>query len=261
MRMWPRNDAQALKSAYCRYGIITGMKPIVVIPTYNERENVAAMAAAVLENLPSEGEILFLDDNSPDGTGAIIDGLCAGESRIHVMHRKSKDGLGRAYVAGFAEALRLGATHVIEMDCDFSHDPSDLGRMLAEMSVEAPPDVVIGSRYVKGGRCAGWPLRRWLVSRFGGLFIRMVLGVPVKDPTGGFKCFRRKALESLGDFSGIRSFGYSFQMEMNYRMAQAGMRLKEIPITFTERRAGVSKMSGSIAAETLKMVFRLRLGR
>ena len=236
------------------------MKPIVVIPTYNERENVEAMAAAVLENLPDEGVLLFLDDNSPDGTGEIIDGLCAKEPRIRVMHRKSKEGLGRAYVAGFAEALRLGATHVIEMDCDFSHAPSDIGRMLREMSLEAPPDVVVGSRYVKGGKCVGWPFKRWFISRFGGLFIRMVLGVPVKDPTGGFKCFRREALESLGDFSAIKSFGYSFQMEMNYRMAQRGMKLKEIPITFTERRAGVSKISGSIATETLKMVFKLRFG-
>ena len=241
--------------------IIAAMKPIVVIPTYNERENVESMAAAVMENLPSAGELLFVDDNSPDGTGELIDGMCAREPRIHVMHRKCKEGLGRAYVAGFAEALRLGATHVVEMDCDFSHDPSDLRRMLEEMSGEISPDVVIGSRYVKGGKCVGWPFRRWFISRFGGLFIRMVLGVPVKDPTGGFKCFQRKALESLGDFSGIRSFGYSFQMEMNYRMAKAGMQLKEIPIAFTERRAGVSKISGSIAAETLKMVFKLRFGR
>ena len=234
------------------------MKPIVVIPTYNEKENVAAMAEAVLANLPPEGELLFLDDNSPDGTGAIIDGLCAKEPRIHVMHRTKKEGLGRAYVAGFAEALKMGATHVIEMDCDFSHDPKDVRRMLAEMEGEGGVDVVIGSRYVKGGKCVGWPFKRWFISRFGGLFIRMVLGVPVKDPTGGFKCFRRQALEMLGDFSGIKSFGYSFQMEMNFRMAQAGLKLKEIPITFTERRAGYSKISGSIATETLKMVFKLR---
>ena len=234
------------------------MKPIVVIPTYNEKENVEAMAEAVLVNLSPEGELLFLDDNSPDGTGAIIDGLCAKEPRVHVMHRMKKEGLGRAYVAGFAEALRMGATHVIEMDCDFSHDPKDVRRMLAEMAAPDAPDVVIGSRYVKGGRCVGWPVRRWFISRFGGLFIRMVLGVPVKDPTGGFKCFRREALEMLGDFSTIRSFGYSFQMEMNFRMAKAGLKLREIPITFTERRAGYSKISGSIATETLKMMWRLR---
>ena len=248
------------------------MKPIVVIPTYNERENVAAMAAAVLENLPSEGMILFLDDNSPDGTGEVIDGLCAANPRIAVMHRLKKEGLGRAYVAGFAQALSMGATHVIEMDCDFSHDPKDVRRMLEAIGAfssgignqnqeKAFPDVVVGSRYVKGGRCVGWPFRRWFISYFGGRFIRFMLGVPVQDPTGGFKCFTRDALARLGDFSVIRSFGYSFQMEMNYRMAQMGLRLKEIPITFSERRAGTSKISGSIATETLKMVFRLRLGK
>jgi dolichol-phosphate mannosyltransferase len=236
------------------------MKPVVVIPTYNEKENVEAMASAVLAVLPDDGLLLFLDDNSPDGTGEIIDGICRRESRVRVMHREKKEGLGRAYVAGFARALELGATHVIEMDCDFSHDPADLRRMLAEMEAENAPDVVIGSRYVPGGKCVGWPFKRWFISRFGGLFIRMVLGVPVKDPTGGFKCFRRQALEALGDFSSIRSFGYSFQMEMNYRMAKASLRLKEIPIVFTERRAGYSKISGSIAAETLKMVFKLRFG-
>lgn len=234
------------------------MKPIVVIPTYNERENVAAMATAVLAHLPPEGRLLFLDDNSPDGTGDIIDGLCARHPRIAVLHRKKKEGLGRAYVAGFAEALAMGATHVVEMDCDFSHDPQDIPRLLSAMD---GADVVVGSRYVKGGRCVGWPFRRWFVSFFGGRFIRFVLGVPVQDPTGGFKCFTRAALERLGDFSSIRSFGYSFQMEMNVRMAQMGLRLKEIPITFTERRAGTSKITGSIAAETLKMVFKLRFGR
>ena len=236
------------------------MKPIVVIPTYNEKENVAAMAAAVLENLPPGGRLLFLDDNSPDGTGDIIDGLCAAEPRIAVMHRAKKEGLGRAYVAGFAQALAMGATHVIEMDCDFSHDPKDVRRMLDEIG-KGDADVVVGSRYVKGGKCVGWPFRRWFISFFGGRFIRLVLGVPVQDPTGGFKCFTRAALERLGDFSAIRSFGYSFQMEMNFRMARMGLRLREIPITFTERRAGVSKITGSIATETLKMVFRLRFGR
>lgn len=234
------------------------MKPIVVIPTYNERENVAAMAAAVLENLPPDGRLLFLDDNSPDGTGEIIDGLCAREPRIAVLHRRKKEGLGRAYVAGFAQALAMGATHVVEMDCDFSHDPKDVPRLLAATETA---DVAVGSRYVKGGRCVGWPFRRWFVSFFGGRFIRLVLGVPVQDPTGGFKCFTRAALERLGDFSAIRSFGYSFQMEMNFRMARMGLTLREIPITFTERRAGVSKITGSIAAETLRMVFRLRFGR
>ena len=258
------------------------MKPIVVIPTYNEKENVEAMASTILSVLPAEGHLLFLDDNSPDGTGAIIDGICAKEPRVHVMHRAKKEGLGRAYVAGFAEALRMGATHVIEMDCDFSHDPRDVLRLLEAIgciqseqseqsnnrtieqsnnrTIEQFPDVVIGSRYVKGGKCVGWPFKRWFISYFGGRFIRLVLGTPVMDPTGGFKCFRREALEKLGDFSIIRSFGYSFQMEMNYRMWKMGLKLKEIPITFTERRAGTSKITGSIATETLKMVFRLRFG-
>ena len=234
------------------------MKPVVVIPTYNEKENVAAMADAVLALLPPEGMILFCDDNSPDGTGAIIDGLCAAEPRIQVLHREKKEGLGRAYVAGFARALAMGATHVIEMDCDFSHDPKDVRRLLSAIE---DCDVAIGSRYVKGGRCVGWPFRRWFISRFGGLFIRLVMGTPVRDPTGGFKCFRREALERLGDFSCIRSFGYSFQMEMNYRMWKMGLKLKEIPITFAERRAGQSKISGSIAIETLKLVFKIRFGR
>ena len=198
------------------------MKPIAVIPTYNEKENVEALAAAVLENLSPEGGILFCDDNSPDGTGQIIDGLCAANPRIHVLHRERKEGLGRAYVAGFAKALEMGATHVIEMDCDFSHDPADVRRLLDAVT---DCDVVIGSRYVKGGRCVGWPFSRWFISRFGGLFIRFVMGTPEHDPTGGFKCFCREALERLGDFSCIRSFGYSFQMEMNYRMWKMGLRL------------------------------------
>ncbi|MCQ2388155.1 MAG: polyprenol monophosphomannose synthase [Kiritimatiellae bacterium] len=235
------------------------MKPIVVIPTYNEIENVRPMAEAVLANLPETGGVLFCDDNSPDGTGAAIDELRAANPRVHVLHRTAKEGLGRAYVAGFAEALKLGATHVFEMDCDFSHDPKDLPRMLE--SCEAGADVTIGSRYVRGGKCVGWPFKRWFISYFGGRFIRFVLGVKVQDPTGGFKCFKRAALEAMGDFSAIRSFGYSFQMEMNYRMAQKGLVLREIPIVFSERRAGTSKISGSIATETLKMVFKLRFGK
>lgn len=234
------------------------MKPIVVIPTYNEKENVAEMAAAALANLPPEGMVLFCDDNSPDGTGAIIDDLCAKEPRLAVLHRTKKEGLGRAYVAGFAKALEMGASHIFEMDCDFSHDPKDLPRMLAAAEEEA--DVVIGSRYVKGGKCVGWPFKRWFISRFGGIFIRLVMGTPVNDPTGGFKCFRRETLEKMGDFSAIQSFGYSFQMEMNYRMWKMGLKLKEIPITFTERRAGHSKITGSIATETLKLVFKIRFG-
>ena len=242
------------------------MRIVVVIPTYNEKENIEAMAEAVLRNLPADGGVLFCDDNSPDGTGAIADSIAAREPRVRVLHRERKEGLGRAYVAGFARALEMGAQFVVEMDCDFSHSPEDVKRLLEAVGAEdgeadaSRPDVVVGSRYVKGGRCVGWPLKRWLISRAGGLFIRFMLGVPVKDPTGGFKCFRRSALEALGDFGCIKSFGYSFQMEMNYRMARMGLRIVEIPIVFAERRAGCSKISGSIAVETLKLVFKMRFG-
>lgn len=230
------------------------MKPIVVIPTYNEKENALDMAAAVLANLPPEGEILFVDDNSPDGTGAVIDALAAENPRVRCLHREVKEGLGRAYVAGFKEALRLGADRIIEMDCDFSH-PAD--RLKDLLSSDA--DVVIGSRYVKGGRCVGWPFKRWLISRCGGIFIRTVTGMPIKDPTGGFKCFRRRALEAVG-LDTIESSGYSFQLEMNHRMWMAGFSVKEIPITFSERRFGESKISGSIAVESVKMVLKLWKG-
>ena len=234
------------------------MRVVAVIPTYNEKENAVAMAEAALANLPADGGVLFVDDNSPDGTGAILDGIAAKEPRVSVLHREKKEGLGRAYVAGFAKALEMGAERIVEMDCDFSHDPADIKRMLEAVE---NADVVVGSRYVKGGKCVGWPFKRWLISRCGGIFIRMMLGVPVKDPTGGFKCFRRSALEALGDFSCIKSFGYSFQMEMNFRMSRMGLKIVEIPITFAERRAGKSKITGSIAAETLKLVFKMRFGK
>lgn len=227
------------------------MKPIVVIPTYNEKENVRAMAAAALENLPPEGEVLFVDDNSPDGTGGLIDEIGLKNPRIHCLHRTKKEGLGRAYVAGFGEAMRLGADRIIEMDCDFSHPVEKLKDLL---SVGA--DVVIGSRYVKGGKCVGWPFKRWLISKCGGIFIRMVTGMPIADPTGGFKCFKRQVLEDIG-LERIESNGYSFQLEMNHRMWMAGHKIVEIPITFSERRAGYSKISGSIAVESVKMVFKL----
>ena len=226
-------------------------KTIVVIPTYNERENAAEMCAAVLKVLPTEGEVLFVDDNSPDGTGALLDELAKKEPRLHVLHREKKEGLGRAYVAGFGEAMRLGAEKIVEMDCDFSHPVEKLPELIA-----SDADVTIGSRYVKGGRCEGWPFRRWLISRLGGLVVRMVTGMPVKDPTGGFKCFRREVLETIG-LERIESLGYSFQLELNHRCWMAGFTIKEIPIVFSERRAGYSKISGSIAAESLKMVFRL----
>ena len=239
------------------------MLTVVVIPTYNEADNVRPLAQAVLANWragtpardkaePQELSILFVDDNSPGGTGQIIDDLVATNPAIHVLHRTKKEGLGRAYVAGFAEALKLGADKIIEMDCDFSHPIDKLPELIA-----SDADVTIGSRYIKGGKCVGWPFKRWLISRAGGIFIRFMLGMPINDPTGGFKCFKRRVLED-GVLDEIESMGYSFQLEMNYRMWKRGYSIKEIPITFSERRAGVSKISGSIAAESLRMVFKLR---
>lgn len=225
------------------------MKTIVVIPTYDERENVERMAEAVL----GRGvEVLFVDDHSPDGTGEILDRLAAREPRIHVLHRGKKEGLGRAYVAGFTRALELGADNVVQMDCDFSHDPADIPRFLAEDA-----DLVIGSRYVKGGSTPGWPFKRRLISRCGGIFIRTVTGMPFRDPTGGFKRWRRAALERI-DFATVASAGYSFQLEMNHRAWKAGLTVREMPIAFTDRAAGYSKITANIAKESLKIAWRLR---
>lgn len=260
------------------------MHTVVVIPTYNEKENVANMAKAVLaqgvESRSSRGsaasqttganelELLFVDDNSPDGTGDIIEGLMKSEPRIHCLHRTKKEGLGRAYVAGFKKALELGADLVIQMDCDFSHDPKDVPRLVEAITtpeikqsnnqtIEQFPDLVIGSRYVKGGGTPGWPFKRRLISRCGGIFIRTVTGMPIKDPTGGFRCWRRATLEGL-DLDTVESAGYSFQLEMNHRTWKRGYRIKEIPIVFTDRVAGYSKITAGIAVESIKIALRLR---
>ena len=227
------------------------MKAVVVIPTYNERENVALMAEAVAKAAPS-AEILFVDDNSPDGTGAIIDGLCAADKRIQCLHRAGKEGLGRAYVAGFARALEMGAERIVQMDSDFSHAPGDIPRLLATAA-----DLVIGSRYVKGGATPGWPFSRRLISRLGGLFIRVVTEMPLRDPTGGFKAWSAEALRRI-DFSSVESAGYSFQLEMNHRAWKAGLSIREIPISFTDRTRGTSKISAGIALESIKIALRLR---
>ena len=227
------------------------MKTIVVIPTYDERENVSRMAEAVCT---SNVEVLFVDDNSPDGTGEVLDSLAAHSPRVHVLHRERKEGLGRAYVAGFAKALELGADLVVQMDCDFSHDPKDVPRLVAEC--EAGADLVIGSRYVRGGSTPGWPFKRRLISRAGGIFIRTVTGMPLRDPTGGFKCWRKTALEKI-DFATVASAGYSFQLEMNHRAWKAGLVVREIPIAFTDRVAGYSKITAGIAKESLKIAWRL----
>lgn len=227
------------------------MKTVVVIPTYDERENVAGMANAVLSQDPAV-ELLFVDDNSPDGTGAEIDRLAETEPRIHCLHRERKEGLGRAYVAGFHKAIELGADRIVQMDCDFSHDPADIPRLLAEDA-----DLVIGSRYVAGGGTPGWPFRRRLISRLGGAFIRCVTGMPLKDPTGGFKCWRVETLKAIR-FETVESAGYSFQLEMNHRTWKGGFTIRETPIIFSARAAGYSKITTAIAVESFKIALKLR---
>ena len=236
------------------------MKTIVVIPTYDERDNVKKMAEAVLaqqSQLPGGQtlELLFVDDNSPDGTGEVIEEMIKSEPRIHGLHRTKKEGLGRAYVAGFQRATELGADRIVQMDCDFSHDPKDLPRLIAEDA-----DLVIGSRYVKGGDTPGWPFKRRLISRAGGIFIRTVTGMPLRDPTGGFKCWKVATLRKI-DFATVESAGYSFQLEMNHRTWKAGCSIREIPIVFTDRVAGYSKITPGIAVESIKIALRLRFGK
>jgi dolichol-phosphate mannosyltransferase len=209
------------------------------------------MAEAVLAQ-GDDIHILFVDDNSPDGTGEVIDSLAEKDERVHCLHRTKKEGLGRAYVAGFMKALELGADDVIQMDCDFSHNPKDIVRLLA---VDA--DLVIGSRYVKGGSTPGWPFKRRLISRAGGIFIRTVTGMPIADPTGGFKRWRRAALEKP-DLPSVESSGYSFQLEMNHRAWKRGLKIAETPISFTDRERGYSKITPGIAVESIKIALRLR---
>ncbi len=230
------------------------MKTCVVIPTYDERANVEKMARAVL-GLGIDGlGVLFVDDNSPDGTGALLDALSKEDARVKVLHRERKEGLGRAYVAGFRAALEQGAARIVQMDCDFSHDPKDVARLLAEDA-----DLVIGSRYVPGGATPGWPFKRRLVSRAGGGFIRIVTGMPLRDPTGGFKCWKAETLKKI-DFETVASKGYSFQLEMNHRTWKAGCSIQEIPIVFTDRAAGYSKITPGIAVESVKVALKLRVG-
>ena len=230
---------------------------LIVVPTYNERDNVRGVAAQFLAALPGT-ELLFVDDNSPDGTGAILDELAAADPRIHVMHRAGKLGLGTAYVEGFGWGLARGYDYLFEMDADGSHDPKYLPTMLA--LAEDGADVVIGSRYVPGGGTENWSLGRKVISRGGGLYARTVLGIDVQDVTAGFICWRRAALEAI-ELSSVSSNGYSFQIEMKYRAHQKGLRLVETPIMFVDRRVGQSKMSRAIVAEALLKVWALRFRR
>lgn len=226
----------------------------LVLPTYNEADNLEPLVEAALANLPVEARVLVVDDNSPDGTGEIADRLAGGEERVEVLHRPRKEGLGPAYLAGFRRALDDGAGFVLEMDADFSHDPADLPRLLAAVETA---DLAIGSRYVAGGRVENWTPLRKAISRGGSVYARRVLGLPVRDLTGGFKCFRRKVLETIA-LDEIGSLGYAFQVEMTYRAAEAGFEIVEIPICFRERRAGASKMSSWIVAEAVWKIPLLR---
>ena len=235
-----------------------GMPPsLIVVPTFNEHDNVRDIAARFLAALPGT-ELLFVDDNSPDGTGVLLDELAAVEPRIHVMHRAGKLGLGTAYVEGFGWGLARGYAYLFEMDADGSHDPRYLPQMLA--LAEDGADLVVGSRYVPGGGTENWGLGRQLISRGGGLYARTILGVDVRDVTAGFVCWRRAALEAIA-LSTITSNGYSFQIEMKYRALSKGLRLVETPIVFVDRRVGQSKMSRTIFAEALLKVWALRFGR
>lgn len=235
------------------------MDVAVVLPTYNERENLPVLLDRIAEELP-EAAILVVDDNSPDGTGALADDWARkAPARFQVLHRTGKQGLGAAYVAGFRHTLDQWpeARYIIQMDADFSHDPSYLKPMVAAAK-EA--DVVLGSRYFDGGGVVNWPIHRLLVSRAGSVYARMLTGLPCSDCTGGFKCFRREVLEAL-DLSGIQSNGYCFQIEVNYRAWKLGYRLQDFPITFRERERGRSKMNVSIALEAVSVVTRIGLER
>lgn len=230
------------------------MKALLIIPTYNERENISRIISIVLEK-QAELEVLIVDDNSPDGTAQIVKDLMASESRIHILERPGKMGLGSAYVQGFKYALDKGYDFILEMDADFSHNPDDVPRLIEAAQSK---DLVIGSRYCNGVNIVNWPIKRLLISYFASKYVRAITGMPVKDPTGGFKCFRRKVLESI-NLDKILSDGYAFQIEMNFRAWVKGFRILEVPIVFTERLNGVSKMSRHIVWEAAWMVWHLQI--
>jgi dolichol-phosphate mannosyltransferase len=230
------------------------VRALVCLPTYDERENLEPMLRALAEVLGPDDRVLVIDDDSPDGTGVIADRLAAELPFVDVLHRERKDGLGRAYLDGFRLALEQGAELVLEMDCDFSHDPADVPRLIA---AAADADLVLGSRYVRGGGVRDWGLLRRLISRGASLYTQLLL-MPVRDATGGFKCFRRAVLERL-DLDAISSRGYMFQIETTFRARRAGFRVVEIPITFSDRRVGGSKMSRAIVLEAIWRVPALRL--
>ena len=230
------------------------MKTLVIIPTYNESENVERIVPLVMEKDPSI-HVLIVDDNSPDGTGRIADEMAKKDGRISVIHREKKSGLGTAYIAGFRFALGKDFDYIFEMDCDFSHDPKYVPHFLKAIQ-EA--DLVLGSRYIDGVNVINWPMSRLLLSYYANVYSRLVTGLPVKDATGGFKCFRREVLEAI-DLDRVKSNGYSFQIEMSFRAWKKGFKIKEIPIIFEDRKVGQSKMSKKIVREAVWMVWKLRL--
>jgi dolichol-phosphate mannosyltransferase len=234
-------------------------EPWLILPTYNEAENVRAIVHAAGEVLaqaaPGGFRVLVVDDGSPDGTGQLADALAAEHDWVQVLHRAEKNGIGPAYIAGFHHALERGAGFLMEMDSDFSHDPADLARLL--VAVHGGADLALGSRYVPGGGVRDWGLVRRFISEGGSTYARVVLGLKVRDLTGGFKCFRREVLEAI-ELDRVRSQGYAFQVELTYRAVQAGFRVVEVPIVFRDRQHGQSKMSWRIAAEAMWLVPRLR---
>ena len=227
---------------------------LIIVPTYNERENLPRMAEKLL-SLPVAVDVLVVDDNSPYGTGNLADELAARRPEIHVLHRAEKKGLGRAYIAGFQWALEHGYEFIFEMDCDFSHDPNEIPAFL---TAAKDADLVVGSRYTGGVRVVNWPLKWLLLSRCAGIYVWLVTGMPITDPTGGYKCFHRRALRSI-NLEAVRSNGYSFQIEMTHRLWREGFKVAEVPITFTERVEGSSKLSRSIVIEAFWMVWWLWL--
>ena len=229
-------------------------KTLVIVPTYNERDNLPPLSARLLA-LPVPVDLLVVDDNSPDGTGEVADALAAKHPQIHVLHRAEKDGLGRAYCAGFAWALERDYQFTFEMDGDLSHNPDDVPKLL---EAAQGADLVLGSRYCNGIRVVNWPLNRLMLSKGAAKYVRIITGMPFSDPTGGYKCFRRTALQTI-DLQNVRSNGYSFQIELTHMLWRRGMRIVEVPIIFTERFQGRSKMSSKIVREAFVMVWRLWL--
>jgi len=228
-------------------------RSLVVLPTYNERDNIEPIVTAILDQSP-DFEVLVVDDNSPDGTGDIVDRLSQANPRVHVMHRAEKSGLGTAYIEAFEWALARDYAYIFEMDADFSHDPAAIGDFL-EAAKDA--DIVLGSRYLHGVTVVNWPLSRLILSFSANVYTRIITGMPVVDATGGFKCFRRRALEGIR-LDRVRTEGYGFQIEMSFRAWKRGFRIKEIPIVFVDRRAGISKMNRRIIIEAAWLVWKLR---